>query len=169
MTDFQVFNVIDTFRREHCGFRPRMDIKKRFKRLNSLEGSVCSQLSTLAQTREDIEFLVGLAYVKFGDPWENMAGFLKEKTPKSLKAELKARTEQDMKAVTKMMATSGITLKELFRTPPGGRSIAFNLLGTLTISPWCYVYHLDKADGLKLTKDEVKTLNIVKELVHEKR
>lgn len=169
MTDFQVFNIIDTFRREHCGFRPRIDIKKRFKRLNSVEGSVCSQLSTLAQTREDIEFLVGLAHVKFGDPWDNMADFLKEKTPKSLKAELESRTERDTKAMAKMMATSGISLKELFRTPPGGRSIAFNLLGTLTISPWCFVSYLHKADGFKLTKDEVRTLNIVKELVHEKR
>lgn len=172
MTDFDVFNVIDEYRRTYCGFRPRNTVDKRWrleKKRNSIPFKVCSQLSTLAQTKEDIEFIVGLSHVKFGDPWENMAKFLEEKTPKTLRKELYSRTDMDNKSVEKFLDTAEMSLCEFFRTPPGGMSVAYTMLRNLLINPWCYVNHLNVVDGLKLTKDEVKTLCIVKELTHAKK
>jgi len=173
MTSYEVFKIILNFRAKHCGCGIRLPICDKWERENRNPKSsiifICNQLSNLSQTKEDIEFFVGLAHVKFGDPWENMKKFLEKNTPLSLKKELYLRTEQDNKSLDKLLKTSNMSLYDLFKSPPGGNSIATALLRNLLINPWCYVNHLNVVDGLKLKKDEVKTLRIVKEITHAKK
>ena len=130
--------------------------------------SVMRTISRYAVDDSDLKFISGLALMASGRKtfWKTISAMVKKKNPKAIRKDLYLRTERDCKTIERFLKESGKTERDLYSAPEGGDSIAYRLVRSLAISPWCYLRHLDLAQGVKQNRNEVKTNNILKEITH---
>ena len=168
MKSGEIFLAIEDFRIRFCGERKKhSSLESRMERRKPYK-LVCERIEELCQDEEDVRFFIGLAHLKFGDPVENMWEFLRKKTPHSLKKELYLRTEADILAMERFKEVEGLSEKDLFNAPVCGKSLIYNMTRTLTITPWCCLYHLKAMDG-PFQPREVTIFDVVKEITHAEK
>ena len=134
---------------------------------DSQHRSFCRLVSEYAVDKSDVHFLGLLSELRVvlghGDFWVNAEKICSGKSPRRVRRRLYYLRDAEEKALKKHMSDTGLNFGAMYRTQETGRSIMLDLLDSGAITPWCYVAHLDMADG-SFNKDEVRTNQLLQEL-----